>query len=53
MSQRITVTDTPEIKEQCIRVDGVAIEFCVHIKGTNIHFDEIFAKFCAAKHKGI
>ncbi|CDP14593.1 unnamed protein product [Coffea canephora] len=36
---------------ECIRVDGVAIEFCVQIKGTNIHFDEIFAKFCAAKHK--
>ena len=46
-------SDNPEIEEQYIRVGGVAVEFCVHIKRTDILFDEIYAKFCAAKHKGI
>ncbi|KAI4355307.1 hypothetical protein L6164_004095 [Bauhinia variegata] len=34
-----------EIKEQYTRVGGVAVEFCVHIKRTDILFDEIFLKF--------
>ncbi|XVE77336.1 hypothetical protein DITRI_Ditri13aG0054400 [Diplodiscus trichospermus] len=36
-----------EIKEQFTRVGGVAVEFCVHIKRTDILFDEIFSKFIA------
>lgn len=42
----------PDIKEQYIRVGGVAVEFCVHINRTDILFEEIFSKFCTAKHKG-
>ncbi|GMH22393.1 hypothetical protein Nepgr_024236 [Nepenthes gracilis] len=38
-----------EIKEQFIRVGGVAVEFCVHIKRTDILFDEIFSKFVAVR----
>ncbi|KAG5009010.1 hypothetical protein JHK87_017525 [Glycine soja] len=34
-----------EIKEQYARVGGVAVEFCCHIKRTDILFDEIFNKF--------
>ncbi|KAJ7963418.1 vacuolar protein sorting-associated protein 8-like [Quillaja saponaria] len=34
-----------QIKEQYTRVGGVAVEFCVHIKRTDILFDEIFSKF--------
>ncbi|KAI9093990.1 hypothetical protein K1719_026988 [Acacia pycnantha] len=34
-----------DIKEQYTRVGGVAVEFCVHIKRTDILFDEIFSKF--------
>ncbi|XP_054783316.1 uncharacterized protein LOC129290548 isoform X2 [Prosopis cineraria] len=34
-----------EIKEQYTRVGGVAVEFCVHIKRTDMLFDEIFSKF--------
>ncbi|KAK7389741.1 hypothetical protein VNO78_25031 [Psophocarpus tetragonolobus] len=34
-----------EIKEQYARVGGVAVEFCCHIKRTDILFDEIFSKF--------
>lgn len=41
-----------EIKEQYTRVGGVAVEFCVHIKRTDIFFDEIFSKFLAVKQKG-
>ncbi|PSS23502.1 Vacuolar protein sorting-associated protein [Actinidia chinensis var. chinensis] len=40
-----------EIKEQFARVGGVAVEFCVHIKRTNILFDEILSKFVAVQHK--
>ncbi|KAL6982167.1 hypothetical protein U1Q18_023780 [Sarracenia purpurea var. burkii] len=40
-----------EIKEQFARVGGVAVEFCVHIKRTDILFDEILAKFVAVQHK--
>lgn len=34
-----------EIKEQYARVGGVAVEFCCHIKRTDILFDKIFSKF--------
>ncbi|XP_027334306.1 vacuolar protein sorting-associated protein 8 homolog isoform X2 [Abrus precatorius] len=34
-----------EIKEQYTRVGGVAVEFCCHIKRTDILFDEIFFRF--------
>ncbi|XP_065860044.1 uncharacterized protein [Euphorbia lathyris] len=40
-----------EIKEQFSRVGGVAVEFCVHIKRTDILFDEIFSKFVAIQHR--
>ncbi|XAR49264.1 hypothetical protein NMG60_11032393 [Bertholletia excelsa] len=40
-----------EIKEQFARVGGVAVEFCVHIKRTDILFDEILSKFVAAQHR--
>ncbi|EXC13672.1 Vacuolar protein sorting-associated protein 8-like protein [Morus notabilis] len=40
-----------EIKEQYTRVGGVAVEFCVHIKRTDILFDEIFSKFLAVQQK--
>ena len=42
-----------EIKEQFTRVGGVAVEFCVHIKRTDILFDEIFSKFIAVHQRGI
>lgn len=42
-----------EIKEQFTRVGGVAVEFCVHIKRTDILFDEIFSKFVGVQHRGI
>ncbi|GAB4861531.1 hypothetical protein Ancab_036722 [Ancistrocladus abbreviatus] len=40
-----------EIKEQFTRVGGVAVEFCVHIKRTDVLFDEIFSKFVAVQHR--
>ncbi|GMI69544.1 vacuolar protein sorting 8 [Hibiscus trionum] len=40
-----------EIKEQFTRVGGVAVEFCVHIKRTDILFDEIFSKFVAVQQR--
>ncbi|KAL0454931.1 UNVERIFIED_CONTAM: Vacuolar protein sorting-associated protein 8, partial [Sesamum latifolium] len=40
-----------EIKEQYTRVGGVAIEFCVHIRRTNILFEDILSKFDDAHHK--
>ncbi|KAG6667166.1 vacuolar protein sorting-associated protein 8 homolog isoform X1 [Carya illinoinensis] len=40
-----------EIKEQYTRVGGVAVEFCVHIKRTDILFDEIFSKFLAVQQR--
>jgi hypothetical protein len=40
-----------EIKEQYTRVGEVAVEFCVHIKRTDILFDEIFSKFMAVQHR--
>lgn len=41
-----------EIKEQYARVGGVAVEFCCHIKRTNILFDEIFNKFVDVQQRG-
>ncbi|KAJ9188215.1 hypothetical protein P3X46_003596 [Hevea brasiliensis] len=41
-----------EIKEQFTHVGGVAVEFCVHIRRTDILFDEIFSKFVAVQHRG-
>ncbi|XVF22283.1 hypothetical protein REPUB_Repub12eG0159800 [Reevesia pubescens] len=40
-----------EIKEQFTHVGGVAVEFCVHIKRTDILFDEIFSKFMAIQQR--
>ncbi|KAK4415847.1 Vacuolar protein sorting-associated protein 8 [Sesamum alatum] len=40
-----------EIKEQYTRVGGVAIEFCVHIRRTDILFDDIMSNFDDAHHK--
>ncbi|OMO64188.1 hypothetical protein CCACVL1_21961 [Corchorus capsularis] len=40
-----------EIKEQFTRVGGVAVEFCIHIKRTDILFDEIFSKFVAIQQR--
>ncbi|KAL1535637.1 vacuolar protein sorting-associated protein 8 [Salvia divinorum] len=40
-----------EIKEQFIRVGGVAVEFCVHIRRTDILFDDIMSKFDEAHQK--
>ncbi|CAK7348627.1 unnamed protein product [Dovyalis caffra] len=40
-----------EIKEQFTRVGGVAVEFCVHIKRTDMLFDEIFSKFVSVRHR--
>lgn len=37
-----------EIKEQYTRVGGVAVEFCCHIKRTDMLFDKIFSKFTDA-----
>ncbi|KAG1338493.1 hypothetical protein COCNU_04G007990 [Cocos nucifera] len=41
-----------EVEEQYARVGGVAVEFCVHIKRTDILFDSIFSKFVAVQHGG-
>ncbi|XP_038973310.1 vacuolar protein sorting-associated protein 8 homolog isoform X2 [Phoenix dactylifera] len=41
-----------EVEEQYARVGGVAVEFCVHIKRTDILFDSIFSKFVAVWHGG-
>ncbi|KAE8703626.1 vacuolar protein sorting-associated protein 8-like protein isoform X2 [Hibiscus syriacus] len=40
-----------EIKEQFTRVGGVAVEFCAHIRRTDILFDEIFSKFVAVQQR--
>ncbi|XP_074334037.1 uncharacterized protein LOC141671649 isoform X2 [Apium graveolens] len=39
-----------EIEEQFTRVGGVAVEFCVHIKRTDILFDEIHSRFVSVQH---
>ncbi|KAJ4963919.1 hypothetical protein NE237_023858 [Protea cynaroides] len=41
-----------EMEEQFARVGGVAVEFCVHIKRTDILFDDIFSRFVAVQHGG-
>ncbi|KAI5084933.1 hypothetical protein GOP47_0001102 [Adiantum capillus-veneris] len=43
---------TVQAKEQYARVGGVAIEFCVHIHQTDVLFNHIFHKFCAAEQRG-
>ncbi|KAM7476580.1 hypothetical protein LguiB_023823 [Lonicera macranthoides] len=40
-----------EKKEQYTRVGGVAVEFCVHIKRTDILFDEILSRFVSVQHR--
>ncbi|KAK6114972.1 hypothetical protein DH2020_007241 [Rehmannia glutinosa] len=50
-SQNINGDQFNEIKEQYTRVGGVAVEFCVHIRRTDILFDEILPKFEDAHHK--
>ena len=51
----VTVSNSAssEIKEQFTRVGGVAVEFCVHIKRTDILFNEIYSKFVSVQHRGM
>lgn len=42
-----------EIENQYARVGGVAVEFCVHIKRTDILFDGVFSRFAAVEQEGI
>ncbi|GKA12539.1 vacuolar protein sorting-associated protein 8 [Tanacetum coccineum] len=42
---------TSQIKEQYTRVGGVAVEFCVHIKRTDILFDEILVRYMSVQQK--
>ncbi|KAL0305186.1 UNVERIFIED_CONTAM: hypothetical protein Sangu_3047100 [Sesamum angustifolium] len=51
-NQNGELDQSDEIKEQYTRVGGVAIEFCVHIRRTDILFDDILSKFDDAHHKG-
>ncbi|KAL2893408.1 Vacuolar protein sorting-associated protein 8-like protein [Bienertia sinuspersici] len=46
-----SISASSEIKEQFSRVGGVAVEFCVHIKRTDILFNQIFSKFVAVQHR--
>lgn len=41
-----------ETKEQYARVGGVAVEFCLHIKRTDVLFDEIWKRFDNEKQQG-
>ncbi|KAL6005772.1 hypothetical protein ACLOJK_006345 [Asimina triloba] len=41
-----------QIQEQYARVGGVAVEFSVHIRRTDILFDDIFSKFLAVQQGG-
>ncbi|KAI3444349.1 hypothetical protein Pfo_001014 [Paulownia fortunei] len=50
-SQNAKLDQSDEIKEQYTRVGGVAVEFCVHIRRTDILFDDILSKFDDAHHK--
>ncbi|KAL0413068.1 UNVERIFIED_CONTAM: Vacuolar protein sorting-associated protein 8 [Sesamum radiatum] len=50
-NQNGELDQSDEIKEQYTRVGGVAIEFCVHIRRTDILFDDILSKFDEAHHK--
>lgn len=51
-NQNTKVDQSNEIKEQYIRVGGVAVELCVHIRRTDILFDDIMSKFDEAHQKG-
>lgn len=51
-AETINSSVNSEIKEQFSRVGGVTVEFCIHIKRTDILFDEIFTRFVAVKHRG-
>lgn len=50
-NQNTKLDQSIEIKEQYIRVGGVAVEFCVHIRRTDILFDDILNKFDEAHQK--
>lgn len=50
-SEGDSYSGTSEIKEQYTRVGGVAVEFCVHIKRTDILFDEILSRFESVQQK--
>ncbi|PIN18586.1 hypothetical protein CDL12_08740 [Handroanthus impetiginosus] len=50
-NQNMKLDVSDEIKEQYTRVGGVAVEFCVHIKRTDILFDDILSNFEEAHHK--
>ncbi|KAL3830545.1 hypothetical protein ACJIZ3_019347 [Penstemon smallii] len=50
-NQNAKLDQFDEIKEQYTRVGGVAVEFCVHIRRTDILFDEVLARFDEAHHK--
>ena len=39
-------------EEQYARVEGVAVEYCVHIGRNDILFDTVFSKFVAAQSGG-
>ncbi|CAM6085101.1 unnamed protein product [Calypogeia fissa] len=41
-----------EAREQYARVGGVAIEFCVHIRKTEVLFENVFSKFEAVGQRG-
>lgn len=52
-SQNVLVDDSElEIKDQYARVGGVAIEFCVHIRKTDVLFETVFDKFDAVGQQG-
>ncbi|KAL1562189.1 vacuolar protein sorting-associated protein 8 isoform X2 [Salvia divinorum] len=50
-NQNTKVDQSNEIKEQYIRVGGVAVELCVHIRRTDILFDDIMSNFDEAHQK--
>ncbi|KAH9613347.1 hypothetical protein KSS87_008185 [Heliosperma pusillum] len=47
----VSNSSSSNITEQFTRVGGVAVEFCVHIKRTDILFDEIFPRFIAVHQR--
>ncbi|EPS74414.1 hypothetical protein M569_00339, partial [Genlisea aurea] len=50
-SHNSMMDQSDEIKDQYVRAGGVAVEFCIHIKKTDILFDDILAKFAEAQQK--
>ncbi|KAL8062990.1 hypothetical protein ABFX02_02G181400 [Erythranthe guttata] len=50
-NQQSKLDELDGIKEQYTRVGGVAVEFCVHIRRTDILFDDVLTKFDDAQHK--